>query len=95
MALDLDVVRNIAHLARLELTPEEEQLYLAQLEHILGYFSRLDEVDTTGVEPATDLCVRGTEFRDDVVTNSPSVEDWLANAPSRRERFFRVPKIIE
>lgn len=95
MALDRDVVRAIAHLARLELDLMEEEQYLQQLEHILAYFSRMDEVDTTGVEPATDITAGHTYFREDEVTNPPADESLFANAPSRYQRFFRVPKIIE
>ncbi|GBD26407.1 Glutamyl-tRNA(Gln) amidotransferase subunit C [bacterium HR30] len=95
MPLDRSVVQNIAHLARLELNAEEEAQYLSQLENILGYFRSLDEVDTSGVEPATEIVDPGDVVRDDVVDNPPAGEELLANAPSRHGRFFRVPKIIE
>lgn len=95
MAIDHETVRQIAHLARLELSPAEEEQFVQQLEHILAYFSQLDEVNTTGVEPATDITGGHTYFREDKVTNPPADESLFANAPSRHEQFFKVPKIIE
>jgi aspartyl-tRNA(Asn)/glutamyl-tRNA(Gln) amidotransferase subunit C len=95
MSLDRTVVRNIAYLARLELNPAEEEQYLAQLGHILEYFETLSEVETTGVEPATDMVETPEIFRADVVTNAPAEEEFLSVALARFGRFFRVPKIIE
>ncbi|MCX8071424.1 MAG: Asp-tRNA(Asn)/Glu-tRNA(Gln) amidotransferase subunit GatC [Candidatus Binatia bacterium] len=95
MTLNHEVVRAIAHLARLELSATEEQEYLEQLEHILGYFKSLDEVDTTGVEPATEMVNPGDVLREDVAVNPPAEDEFLANAPARHGRFFRVPKIID
>ncbi len=95
MTLDRDLVRNIAHLARLELSSDEEAEYMAQLENILGYFRTLDDADTTGVEPATEMVDAGDALREDVVNNPPAGEELLANAPRRHDRWFRVPKIIE
>ncbi|GIW42910.1 MAG: aspartyl/glutamyl-tRNA(Asn/Gln) amidotransferase subunit C [Candidatus Binatia bacterium] len=95
MILDRAVVRSIAHLARLELSAAEEEQYLTQLEHILEYFETLSEVETTGVEPATDMVEAPEIFRADVVTNGPAEEEFLSVAPARFGRFFRVPKIIE
>jgi aspartyl-tRNA(Asn)/glutamyl-tRNA(Gln) amidotransferase subunit C len=52
-------------------------------------------LDTENVEPTAHVIATDTLFRDDVVRNQPATEQWLANAPSRDGRFFKVPKIIE
>lgn len=95
MAITRDAVRHIALLARLPLSADEEAAFTAQLDHILEYFQRLDNLDTSAVEPTAHIAPMATPFRDDVVTNQPAAEAWLANSPARDGRFFKVPKIIE
>ncbi len=95
MSLSAADVRHIAFLARLEVTPEEEAAYAATLDHILSHFEKLQQLDTSGVEPTAHIVDIETPFRDDVVRNQPAVEQLLANAPQRDGRFFKVPKIME
>jgi aspartyl-tRNA(Asn)/glutamyl-tRNA(Gln) amidotransferase subunit C len=95
MALDRSTVREIAALARLALSASEEDALAEQLARILTYFSRLSEVPTDGVPPATEMLTRSFHSRDDVVTNASRVEDYLAAAPERKGNFFVVPKIID
>jgi aspartyl-tRNA(Asn)/glutamyl-tRNA(Gln) amidotransferase subunit C len=95
MAISRDEVRRVALLARLALSDEEEQALADQLGHILDHFQRLSELDTENVEPTAHVIATETLFRDDEVRNQPATEDWLANAPGRDGRFFKVPKIIE
>ena len=95
MAITRDDVRHIALLARLPLGAEEEQTLSAQLDHILAAFRTLDRLDTAHVEPTAHIAPMATPFRDDVVTNTPAAETWLANSPARDGQFFKVPKIIE
>lgn len=90
MALSTADVEHIAHLARLQLTPDEIDQYRQQLSHILAYFETLRQVDTSAVPPtATTLALR-TVMRDDVVRPGLATEDALANAPDRAEGYFRV-----
>ena len=93
--ITLEMVRHVARLARLELTPAEEQSLRGDLNNILVYFEKLNELDTSGVAPTTQVGDAGTPLRDDVVTNGPAPEAMLANAPARLDSFFKVPKIIE
>jgi aspartyl-tRNA(Asn)/glutamyl-tRNA(Gln) amidotransferase subunit C len=93
--ISLDQVRHVAELARLQLTPAEEERLQADLSAILDYVAKLDELDTSAVEPTAQVGEAGTPFRDDVVTNRPAPEDMLANAPARQGTLFKVPKIIE
>ena len=93
--ISLEQVRHVAELARLQLTPAEEERLQAELSAILDYVAKLDELDTSAVEPTAQVGEAGTPFRDDVVTNRPAPEDMLANAPARQGTLFKVPKIIE
>jgi len=95
MAITRDDVRHIALLARLPLSADEEAALTEQLDHILAHFQRLDDLDTDGIEPTAHIAPMATPFRDDVVTNPPDPEAWLANSPNHDGRFFKVPKIIE
>jgi aspartyl-tRNA(Asn)/glutamyl-tRNA(Gln) amidotransferase subunit C len=93
--LELEQVRHVARLARLELTADEEQTLASDLSAILTYVDKLNQLDTAEVEPTTQVAEAGVPFRDDRVTNQPAAEQMLANAPERQDNFFRVPKIIE
>ncbi len=95
MKITRDQVRNVAMLARLRLTPEEEEAMTSTLDAVLTYVAKLDELDTDGVEPTAHILDVGLSWRDDVVLNQPATDALLANAPARDGDFFRVPKIIE
>jgi aspartyl-tRNA(Asn)/glutamyl-tRNA(Gln) amidotransferase subunit C len=93
-AVEIDV-KYVAHLARLSLTPDEEQRIGAQLGNILDYIEKLKEVDVTGVEPTAHAFPLVNVTRPDEVRPSISNEDALRNAPSKANGLFMVPKIIE
>ncbi|HXZ89295.1 MAG TPA: Asp-tRNA(Asn)/Glu-tRNA(Gln) amidotransferase subunit GatC [Candidatus Binataceae bacterium] len=93
--ITVDQVRHVARLARLELSPAEEQSLQADLSAILSYVDKLNELDTTAVEPTAQVGEAGTPMREDEVTNHPAPEEMLANAPAREDHLFKVPKIIE
>jgi aspartyl-tRNA(Asn)/glutamyl-tRNA(Gln) amidotransferase subunit C len=94
-AIDIEQVRHVARLARLELSVTEEQSLQADLTAILAYVDKLNQLDTTSVEPTAQVGEAGTPMREDEVTNHPVPEEMLANAPARTGGFFKVPKIIE
>jgi aspartyl-tRNA(Asn)/glutamyl-tRNA(Gln) amidotransferase subunit C len=93
--INLDQVRHIALLARLELTADEEQRMLGDLERMLEYVDKLNQLDTNAVEPTAQVGDIGAAAREDVVTNPEDPASILANAPDAREQMFKVPKIIE
>lgn len=95
MKLTREEVQRIAVLARLRLTSEEETQLTEQLDHILAYIEKLDELDTSNVEPFSHAVDTVNVLREDKVTNLPDAEAVLANAPDRDNTFFKVPKIIE
>ncbi|HSB79429.1 MAG TPA: Asp-tRNA(Asn)/Glu-tRNA(Gln) amidotransferase subunit GatC [Candidatus Methylomirabilis sp.] len=88
-------VEHVARLARLDLAEEEKERMTAQLDSILGYIDKLNELDTTHVEPTTTVIPMVSVMREDVVRPSLSQDEALANAPDREDVYFRVPRIIE
>ena len=92
--VDIDV-KYVAHLARLSLTPEEEQKIGAQLGSVLGYIEKLKEVDISGVEPTAHAFPLVNVTRPDEVRSSLSHEEALRNAPAKANGLFIVPKIVE
>ncbi len=95
MKVDHEALQKIAHLARLEVHPEEEADLLNSLNGVLTWMEQLAEVDTTGVEPLTHISDETNVLRDDVVGNHLSREEALANAPQHDDQFFQVPKVLE
>ena len=93
-AVEIDV-KYVAHLARLSLSPEEEQKIGEQLGHILGYIEKLKEVDVTEVEPTAHAFPLVNVVRPDEVRPSMIQEDALRNAPAQANGLFIVPKILE
>ncbi len=93
--ISLEQVRHVAELARLQLSSAEEARLQHELSDILAYVDKLNELDTTQVEPTAQVGESGQPMREDEVTNREATEDILANAPAREDGFFRVPKIIE
>lgn len=94
MSLSLDEVRKVAHLARIQLTPEEEEKFAGQLNSILDYVEQLRELDVEGVEPTTRAIDVSNVMRDDVREVYGDREAILSGAPDRDESFFKVPKIL-
>jgi aspartyl-tRNA(Asn)/glutamyl-tRNA(Gln) amidotransferase subunit C len=88
-------VKYVAHLARLELTPEEQKQLGAQLGSILGYIEKLRELDVTGVEPTAHAVPMVNVTRADEIRPSLSHKDALRNAPKQAGGLFIVPKIVE
>ena len=93
-ATEIDV-KYVAHLARLQLTPDEEIKLGAQLGGILGYIEKLKELDVTGVEPTAHAAPRVNVTRPDEVRPSLPHDDALRNAPAQANGLFMVPKIVE
>jgi aspartyl-tRNA(Asn)/glutamyl-tRNA(Gln) amidotransferase subunit C len=92
--LDREQVHKVAHLARLELTEEEEERLTTQLGDILGYFEQLNELDVSGVEPTTRAIEVSNVVRKDTLQPHAEREAMLDAAPDRDGDFFKVPKIV-
>jgi aspartyl-tRNA(Asn)/glutamyl-tRNA(Gln) amidotransferase subunit C len=95
MKISRDEVRNVALLARLALTDDEEAAVAADLDQMLTYVDLLNELDTTEIAPTAHVVAIEAPFREDAVTNAPATEALLAVAPARDGTSFKVPKIIE
>lgn len=94
MSLTREQVRKVALLARLELTPAEEEQFTRQLSAILDYFEQLSELDVTDVPPTTRAIDVSNVTRQDALQPYPNREEILDGAPDRDGEFFKVPKII-
>lgn len=94
MKITREEVEHVARLARLELRPDEMERITGQLDTLLGYVAKLDEVDTTGVPVTTHSGATDNAFREDVVTPSLSRESALAGAPQQNGESFVVPRIL-
>ena len=95
MKITREEVRNVAMLARLELSADEEAAFAADLDQILTYVEMLDELDTAAVEPTAHVVELETPYREDEVTNQPDAAALLAGAPARDGTYLKVPKIID
>ncbi|MBD2464879.1 Asp-tRNA(Asn)/Glu-tRNA(Gln) amidotransferase subunit GatC [Oscillatoria sp. FACHB-1407] len=92
--LDRDQVRKVANLARLDLTPAEEEQFSTQLSSILDYFEQLSELDTTTVPPTTRAIDVVNVTRVDHLAPFTDRESILEGAPDREGEFFKVPRIM-
>ena len=95
VALTLEEVREIAALARLNLTAEEESRFASQLSDVLEYAARLNDVDTSGIPPTASVLPFNTPLRPDEVRQCPPRERILANAPDQEAGMFRVPRVLD
>ena len=88
----------VAALANLELTDAEVETYRGQLDDILTYIDKLNEIDTSTVEPLTQVVAASTDgstLRDDRVVRSEVISEVLEGAPDPAPLYFRVPRVIE
>ncbi len=94
MSVTTQDVAYIAELARLRFTESERDKMASELNAILHYVEKLNEVDTEGVEPLSSIHDEVNVLREDFRRESIANEVALKNAPDRLDRFFRVPKVI-
>lgn len=95
MKIDKESLKKIAHLARLEIKPEEEESLLSSMDSVLSWMEQLDGINTEGVEPLTHIMNEANIWRQDISENTLSRADALANAPSKNNTYIMVPKVIE
>ena len=84
-----------AKLARINLTDEEKAKFSAQLDSIIGYVEKLEELDTSDVEPTAHPFPVENVWQEDEVSSELSVEEALQNAPAQRNNMFSVPKVVD
>lgn len=87
-------VEHIAQLARLKFSENEIENFTDQLNEILGYVEKLNELDTENIEPLSHPVEGSNVFRDDLEKGSIKTDEALKNAPQSNEEYFKVPKVI-
>jgi aspartyl-tRNA(Asn)/glutamyl-tRNA(Gln) amidotransferase subunit C len=95
MTIDEETVDKIAHLARLELSGNEKLDMIKDMNKVLGFMDKLNEIDTTGIEPLVYMTDEVNVFREDVVKQEITHEEALMNAPKHDDDYFLVAKVIE
>ena len=104
MKISREEVLRVAELAHLGLSPDEVESYRGQLDAILTYIDKLNELDVTNVAPMTQVLYAGAnsgpegsnpELREDILRPCDVAGPVLAGAPDAQEPFFRVPKVID
>ncbi|HMG07935.1 MAG TPA: Asp-tRNA(Asn)/Glu-tRNA(Gln) amidotransferase subunit GatC [Mucilaginibacter sp.] len=95
MTIDKETVEKVAHLARLELNETEKQEMIKDMSKILDFMAKLNELDTSGIEPLVYMTGDVNVLREDVVKQQITHEEALLNAPKHDENYFLVAKVIE
>lgn len=95
MNISKEEVLHVAKLARLKFTDDEAEALAKDMENIIGFANKLNELDTEGVVPTAHAIPMSNAFREDVVKPSFDRETMLANAPSQEDGGYTVPKVVE
>jgi aspartyl-tRNA(Asn)/glutamyl-tRNA(Gln) amidotransferase subunit C len=95
MSIDKETIKHVAHLARIELQPNELEKLSGELHEILGFIDKLKLLNVDQVKPASHILPISNVLRDDKLHTCLTPEKALENAPSKQGNFFSVPKIIE
>ena len=95
MKIDQENLQKIAHLARLNFDAQEAEKMSADLSQVLNWVDQLQEVDTQGVAPLTNMSAEVNVFRTDVIGTQLTQDETLKNSPQQENGFFTVPKVLE
>src|SRR5215831_17393319 len=95
MEVSDELLEKLAHLARLKFEASEKEEIKSDLQKMIAFVEKLNELDTTGVEPLLHMTDEINVLREDKVNGSISREEALTNAPEHNEQFFKVPKVIK
>ncbi len=88
------LVEKLAHLSRLKFSGEEKEEIKTDLQRMIAFVEKLNELNLDGIEPLLHMSDSVNVLREDEVKGSISREEALKNAPSHDEQFFKVPKVI-
>ena len=94
MNIDRETVDKIAHLARLDMAENDKQEMIGDMNRILDFMAKLNEVDTSGVEPLVYMSAEVNVLREDVARQDITTEEALENAPKHNDQYFMVAKVI-
>jgi aspartyl-tRNA(Asn)/glutamyl-tRNA(Gln) amidotransferase subunit C len=95
MNINIETLKKIAHLSRLELDEKNTDKMLQDMNNMLAFVEKLNEVDTDGIEPLTTMSHEINALRDDMTTQDLTHKQVLQNAPKKDSDYFRVPKVLE
>ncbi len=95
MGITVKDVEHVANLARLNLSAEEKEQFAGQLDAILKYADKLNELDTSNIEPTSHVLPLANVMREDETRPSWPIEQVLANAPDEEDGHFKVPAVLE
>jgi aspartyl-tRNA(Asn)/glutamyl-tRNA(Gln) amidotransferase subunit C len=95
MKIDKETLQKIAHLARLEFDEKDAEKMMQDMTNMVNFVEKLNEVDTTGIEPLTTMSHEINALREDEVKPHLNHEEALKNAPKKDTDYFRVPKVLE
>lgn len=95
MIIDKETIHKVADLARIEVRAEEVEGLIEEMSKILTFMEKLNELDTSDVEPLIYMNAEVNVLREDVVKQEIDVKEGLMNAAKHNDEFFMVPKIIE
>jgi len=95
MKLDKATVEKLAHLARLEFSESEKEEMLSDLNKMMAFVDKINELDLEGVEPLIYLTDEENVLRKDEVQGQVSKDEALKNAPDKDTDYFRVPKVLK
>src|SRR5690349_18703639 len=95
MNIDNETIAKMAHLARLDVNVNEQQSLLKDMNNILHFMEKLNELDTSKVEPLIYLTDEVNVFREDVIEKDVSPAEALSNAPKQDGTYFQVAKVID
>lgn len=94
MTVDRNLILKLENLAKLELSEAERNKLTSDLNNILSMVEKLQELDTTGVEPLVYINEEVNRLREDVISNQVSQDAALSNAPDQNGTYFKVPKVL-
>jgi len=95
MKVNRELVENLAHLARLHFTDDEKAAIEEDLQRMISFVEKLNEIDTVNIPPLQHIGTATNVLREDKIEGSVDREDALKNAPATDGVFFKVPKVIK
>jgi aspartyl-tRNA(Asn)/glutamyl-tRNA(Gln) amidotransferase subunit C len=95
MEVSPELIEKLSNLARLHIAPEQKESLQSDMQQLIGFIEKLQEVDTTGTEPLLHLTQEINQFRNDEIIHPITHKEALQNATLHDEHFFLVPKVIK
>jgi aspartyl-tRNA(Asn)/glutamyl-tRNA(Gln) amidotransferase subunit C len=92
--MDFQELKITAQLAQLEVTEDDAERLGEEINQILSYFEKMNEIDVSGLEPTTRVLLKENRLRDDSAADSDLSDDILENAPETSDRFITIPRIL-